>query len=191
MFIPALRSQLIYAHIDDLDRQASAISLPASASRQSRSGETAITDAGAGVHDNRLTYRFVRHYAEMVAVMFAGMFALMAPTGVLLSAVGTSWSRLSPAMNTLVMALTMTVPMIAWMRYRGHAWRPNIEMAASMLIPTFAVMGVLWAGIAQGGVMVPEHAAMLTCMLIAMLLRRGEYSCAAHRHGRTRPAIVA
>jgi hypothetical protein len=126
------------------------------------------------------TYRFLRHYAEMVAVMFAGMYALMPPTGAILGALGTSWSGLSPAMNTFVMALTMTVPMVAWMRYRGHAWRPNAEMAASMLIPTFAVMAVFWAGLANGGLMVPEHAGMLTCMLVAMLLRRDQYSCAAH-----------
>ena len=131
---------------------------------------------------HRSTYRFIRHYAEMVVVMFAGMFALMAPTGWLFSAFGTSWSRLSPAMNVFAMALTMTVPMVAWMRYRGHRWRPNLEMAASMLIPTFAVMGVLSAGVGtSGSLMVPEHAGMLACMLVAMLLRREEYSCATHR----------
>lgn len=147
--------------------------------------------AEARPNSYRSNYRFVRHYAEMVAVMFAGMFALMAPTGWLLGAFGTSWSRLSPAMYTFVMALTMAVPMVAWMRYRGHAWRPNIEMAASMLIPTFAVMGVQGTGLASGGLTVPEHAAMLTGMLIAMLLRRDEYSSAAHHHGHSRPAIAA
>lgn len=76
------------------------------------------------------------------------------------------------------MALTMTVPMTAWMRYRGHAWRANLEMAAAMLIPTFAVMSVFWAGIANGGLMIPEHAGMLA----AMLRRRDEYSCATHQH---------
>jgi CsoR family transcriptional regulator, copper-sensing transcriptional repressor len=36
-------------------------------------------------------------------------------------------------------------------------------MAASMLIPTFAAMGLLWAGVAtSGALMVPEHAAMLS-----------------------------
>jgi divalent metal cation (Fe/Co/Zn/Cd) transporter len=59
------------------------------------------------------------HYAETVFVMFAGMFVLMAPAGALLSAFGTSCSGLSPAMNVFAMALTMTVPMVAWMRYRG------------------------------------------------------------------------
>jgi hypothetical protein len=126
----------------------------------------------------------------MVVVMFAGMFVLMTPAGWLSSAFGTSWSRLSPAMHVFAMAVTMTVPMVAWMRYRGHAWRPNVEMAASMLIPTLVVMGVLWAGIAKSGLMVPEHAGMLACMLIAMLLRRDEYSCAKH-HGHAQPAIVA
>jgi hypothetical protein len=191
MFSPVLHSLLVKTHLDDLDREASTLSMRASARRQSRFAEDAISDESAAVHDNRSTYRFLRHYAEMVAVMFAGMFALMAPTGLVLSAFGTSWSGLSPAMNTFAMALTMTLPMVAWMRYRGHAWRPNVEMAASMLIPTFAVMGVLWTGIAKGGLTVPEHAGMLTCMLIAMLLRRGEYACAAHRRGHTRPAIAA
>jgi hypothetical protein len=43
-------------------------------------------------------------------------------------------------------------------------------------------MGVLWAGVAKSGLMVPEHVAMLACMLVAMLLRREEYSCASHAH---------
>jgi hypothetical protein len=130
---------------------------------------------------NHSTRRFMIHCVEMVAVMFLGMFVLMMPTGWLLSALGTSWSGLSPAMYEFAMVLTMAVPMVAWMRYRGHAWRPNAEMAASMLIPTFAVMALLSAGIGTSGALaVPEHAGMLACMLGAMLMRREEYSCAAH-----------
>jgi O-antigen ligase len=139
--------------------------------------------------DSHSTRRFVGHYVEMTLVMFLGMFVLMAPTGLVLGAIGTSWSRLSPAMNVFTMALTMTAPMIAWMRYRGHAWRANLEMAASMLIPTFVVMTLLWASVSTtGALMVPEHAAMLTCMLVAMLLRRNEYDCATHRS--VRPAMA-
>ena len=94
-------------------------------------------------------------------------------------------------LRVFAMALTMTVPMVAWMRYRGHSGRANIEMAASMLIPTFAVMVVLWAGAAKGTLMVPEHAGMLACMLVAMLLRRDEYSCATHHNRHPHPAVVA
>ena len=37
------------------------------------------------------------------------------------------------------MAATMTIPMVAWMRYRGHRWQPALEMAASMnLTPQLA-----------------------------------------------------
>ena len=41
----------------------------------------------------------------------------------------------------LGMATTMTVPMVGWMIYRGHGWRANAEMSASMFVPTFAVIG--------------------------------------------------
>jgi hypothetical protein len=190
MFTPALQSQLIQTRVDERNRDSSALSRRDSVRRDPRSGADRVIIESSS-NDHRSTYRFLRHYAEMVVVMFAGMFVLMAPAGVLLGAFGTSWSRLSPAMNVVAMALTMTVPMVAWMRYRGHAWRANIEMAASMLIPTFAVMGVLWSGIAKGGLTVPEHAGMLTCMLVAMLLRRDEYSCATHQHVHAHPAIAA
>jgi hypothetical protein len=189
MFSPSLHTLLTQTYVDDRNRDASRAR--SRAFRRARPGGDAIgIGSSASGRDRRSTYRFVRHYAEMVVVMFAGMFVLMAPAGILFSAFGTSWSALSPAMNTFAMALTMTIPMVAWMRYRGHARRANIEMAASMLIPTFAVMGVLWADAAESGsVMVPEHAGMLACMLVAMLLRRDEYS-SPHVHGHA-PAVAA
>jgi hypothetical protein len=175
----------------DIDNQERAIGVCAAALGQP-GGHDAASDHRPTSRGGRSTYRFLRHYAETVAVMFAGMFVLYAPTGVLLGALGTSWTRLSPAMNVFTMALTMTVPMVAWMCYRGHAWRPNIEMAASMLLPTVVVMGMPAAGVGtSASLMVPEHAGMLACMLVAMLLRRDEYSCAAHHAGHPHAAIAA
>lgn len=137
------------------------------------------------------TRRFFRHYAEMVAVMFLGMFALSMPADWLFGALGASTSSQHPVMMLLSMGITMTVPMVAWMRYRGHAWRPTNEMAASMLIPTVAAMALVGAGVLTGGsAMVIEHPVMLAGMLIAMLLRRDEYS-GAHVHGAARHAIAA
>ena len=121
---------------------------------------------------------FARHYVEMVVVMVGGMVVLGAPAGWLMGAFGTSWSQLSPAMMVLVMAVTMTAPMVAWMRFRGHAWRPTAEMAASMVLPAFAAMALAWTVVtAVGTLMVVEHAAML----VAMLVRRDEYMGAHHR----------
>jgi hypothetical protein len=133
---------------------------------------------------NRLnsSSHFVRHYLEMVASMFLGMIVLMPPTGALLGLAGTSWNDLSPAMNSFVMAITMAVPMAVWMRYRGHAWKPTYEMVAAMFVPTVAVMALLGThAVHDGGSLgVFEHAGMLAAMLMAMLLRRADYSGAAH-----------
>jgi hypothetical protein len=141
------------------------------------------------------TRQFVRHYVEMVIAMFLGMAILGLPAGWALSAMGSSWSALNddaPALMLLGMAATMTVPMVAWMRYRGHGWRANTEMSASMILPTFAVIAMLGAGVVtdMGILMVVEHVAMLLAMLAAMLLRPAEYTCGAHAHAQARDEIA-
>ena len=133
-----------------------------------------------------LNRHFARHYAEMVAVMFLGMLALGAPAGPALAAVGSGWSQLNddaPGLMLALMAFTMTAPMVGWMRYRGHTWRPCAEMSASMFVPTFAVIALLAAGVGDfHSLMMWEHAAMLPAMLVAMLLRPDEYT-GHHAHG--------
>jgi hypothetical protein len=133
------------------------------------------------------TRHFVRHYVEMVAAMFLGMVVLGVPAGWALGAVGSSWSELNtdaPALMLLAMAVTMTVPMVGWMRYRGHGWRANSEMSASMLVPTFAAIALLQASVVDdiGLLLMVEHVAMLLGMLGAMLLRPAEYT---HHHAET------
>ena len=129
------------------------------------------------------TRHFIRHYVEMVVAMFLGMAVLGLPAGWALGAVGSSWSELNtdaPALMLLGMAITMTVPMVAWMRYRGHGWRANTELAASMVLPTFAAIGVLATGAMDiDALLIVEHVAMLFGMLAAMLLRLDEYT---HHH---------
>jgi hypothetical protein len=130
------------------------------------------------------TATFIRHYVEMVVVMFAGMLVLGLPGEGALHAIGSSTSELretAPATVFLGMAFTMTVPMVAWMRYRGHRWQPTLEMAASMIIPTLAAIALLGAGAATFGTLMRlEHVAMLLGMLVAMLLRVDEYAGHAH-----------
>jgi len=133
------------------------------------------------------TRRFARHYVEMVIAMFLGMAVLGVPAGWALNAMGTSWSAVnddSPALMLLGMAVTMTVPMVGWMAYRGHGWRANAEMSASMFLPTFGVIALLGAELVTdiGALLVIEHVAMLASMLGAMLVRREEYSGHAHGH---------
>jgi hypothetical protein len=139
---------------------------------------------------NSSTGHFVRHYVEMVIAMFLGMLLLSLPAEGALLAFGSSTSQLerdAPALMLLGMAFVMTVPMVAWMRYRGHGWRPNVEMAASMFLPTFAVIVLMAVGVMDfWRAMGIEHAAMLPSMLVAMLLRRAEYSGHTHHALRER-----
>jgi hypothetical protein len=132
--------------------------------------------------------RFALHYAEMVAVMLAGMALLWVPTGLVLDAAGSGWSEVAddaPALYLLLMCATMTVPMVAWMRLRGHAWRPSLEMAGAMVAPTLLAIALVAAGTVASvhDVMVAEHVAMLVAMLAVMLARPDEYAH-GHRHHR-------
>ncbi len=135
---------------------------------------------------DRSARRFARHYLEMVIAMFAGMIILGLPLEAALRAVGSSSADIqdaAPAVALLGMATIMTIPMVAWMRHHGHAWRPCHEMAASMYLPTFAAIILLWSGaIGFMTAMGLEHLIMLPAMLVAMLLRIDEYACDHSHH---------
>jgi hypothetical protein len=142
------------------------------------------------------TRHFIRHYIEMLVAMFLGMAVLGTPMFLALGAAGVSSAELqsdAPALMLLAMGITMTVPMVAWMRYRGHGWQASNEMAASMLIPTAGVIALLGAGLVDdvGTLLAIEHVVMLPSMLVAMLLRREEYSHGAHGNRHAEQAIAA
>ena len=67
---------------------------------------------------------FWRHFWEMLVVMAAGMFVTGA---IFVSVVGPkTWSEITfvyPTQALVAMAVGMTVPMVAWMLYRGMGWR--------------------------------------------------------------------
>ena len=135
------------------------------------------------------TRHFVRHYVEMVVAMFLGMGVLLPPLGAALRTAGTSLHG-SDVLMISAMALTMTVPMVGWMRFRGHAWPLCADMTAAMVLPTLSVLALLWSGLVGdlGTLLLIEHVAMLPSMLVAMLLRRDEYTGAVHRHARQQVA---
>src|SRR5690349_14728882 len=103
----------------------------------------------------RSTLHFTRHYVEMVVVMLVGMAVLWVPLSAAIE-------MDAPALKLLGMGLTMTVPMVAWMRFRGHGWAPTNEMAAAMLIPTAGVIALLGASLVEdlGALMAIEHTVM-------------------------------
>ena len=123
---------------------------------------------------------FTRHYVEMVVAMVLGMVVLGTALAAPLELAGvevSSWDRDAPALLLLGMAFVMTVPMVAWMRHRGHGWAPAADMTAAMFLPSFAAVGLLWAGLETDthALLMIQHVAMGPAMLVAMLLRRHEY----------------
>ena len=122
------------------------------------------------------TLRFARHYGEMVLVMLVGMLVF----GMLERPFFSFGDLLAdaPAAGLAVMSVNMTVPMVAWMRWRGHGWAPTAEMAGSMIVPTLVVLVPLAAGVLTDGhaLMGIQHALMFPAMLGVMLMRRREYS---------------
>jgi len=131
-----------------------------------------------------MTRTFLRHYAEMLIAMFLGMFVLGGALAALLSPFGvdvSSWRTEAIELLLLGMAFVMTVPMVAWMRYRGHGWAPAWEMTAAMFVPSIAAIALLWVSLVgdSGTLLAIQHIAMFPAMLGVMLLRRHEYSAHA------------
>ena len=74
------------------------------------------------------------HFVEMWIAMLVGMAVFMAIPGVM------SWPAVAHQSG---MALAMTLPMVGWMRIRGHAWRHAIEMSAGMLGAWVVALGIV------------------------------------------------
>lgn len=124
-------------------------------------------------------WHFTRHLLEMLVAMFVGM-------GVLYGAIvmlGEPPGYANPLVEYGLMGVSMTVPMVAWMRYRGHAWSDGLEMSAAMLVPMFALVLPVALGVAGSMgemLMMLSHVAMIGGMVVLMLYRRDRY---AHRTG--------
>jgi hypothetical protein len=124
--------------------------------------------------------RFVLHYLKMcmaccvggvtLGFAFFGEAALLGYPDLILN---------TPFFSTLVLAIILTVPMVAWMRFCHHGWRPSLEMGT-------ATMGLGIVVIALGALgIVPvsgkfEWVASPACpvMLVPMLLRLNLYTVA-------------
>jgi hypothetical protein len=120
---------------------------------------------------------FVRHYGEMVLAMFLGMIVLGGLTELAFAVSGGSLSDQSGGVRVMLMGFNMTVPMVFWMSYRGHAAARNVEMAMSMIVPTVAAAALAWAGALESGAALGiQHVVMMPAMLGVMLWRYLEYS---------------
>lgn len=132
------------------------------------------------------TWNFVQHLLEMTIAMFAGMFVLGMAAQALFDWLGWTAMNEKTIPSTLVMATTMSIGMAAWMRFRGCRWRAIAEMSLAMYVPFLVMYPFYLTGTAgPTAVMMVGHVLMIPAMVVAMLLRKDEYT-RAHHHSRTR-----
>jgi hypothetical protein len=130
-------------------------------------------------------FYFAKHFAVMVALMYAGMFVLdpVYDFGAALAGADDPWGRL-PVLSNIVMALNMSVPMVLYMRHQRHSWRSIREMSAVMLLPAALTMGPYLVGTMTAGTMMSlSHATMIPLMAVAMTFRFREYAQHKRGHG--------
>ena len=126
---------------------------------------------------------FARHFAEMLIAMFLGMGVLGGLAALGFAALGGGSSDLPGGARVMLMGIYMTLPMVFWMRHRGHAAARNAEMAISMMVPTVAAAALAFAGaLGTGAALAVQHVVMVPAMLGVMLWRYDEYA-RPHAHG--------
>jgi hypothetical protein len=139
--------------------------------------QTATLTLGSQVTTRGSKRAFARHFGEMVLAMLLGMGVLGGLAELAFALSGSSLSDQPGGLQIMLMGFNMTLPMVIWMSYRGHAHAQNTEMAASMIVPSLVAAVLVWAdalGTAAGlGV---QHAVMIPAMLGVMLWRYEHYS---------------
>jgi hypothetical protein len=126
-------------------------------------------------------WHFTRHLGEMVIAMFAGMGLL----GLAIGALGEPPGYANSLVKYGLMGAAMALPMVGWMRFRGHRWGDGLEMTAAMVLPMLAValpsaLGL--AGPTGHSLMMLAHVAMFAGMVILMLFRWDRYAHGAGHH---------
>jgi hypothetical protein len=122
---------------------------------------------------------FWRHFLEMLAAMAVGMIATGA---IFVSVTGPkTWDEVTvqyPTQVLLAMAAGMSVPMVAWMLYRGMGRRNAYEMAAAMVLPVLPFLCLVWFDVTKSAQCGGYCATTIVAMLVLMRYRRSTYSMA-------------
>ena len=140
----------------------------------------ALSGASSGQFPVAGKLHFARHLGEMIVAMYVGMAVLGGLWGLGLAAVGTSSKELLdsvPALVALGLMFDMTVPMVLWMRHRGHSRAEIAEMAGAMGGVAVVALVLLWTSaieaIAICGI---ECGLMVPAMVVVMLRHRRAYA---------------
>lgn len=125
--------------------------------------------------------RFLLHFVEMCMVMCV--------SGIVLSvlffqgAVALGYRNLpetAPALSVLVIALNLSVPMAAWMRYRGMEWRPTLEMTIPTMATGLLLIGGYLLDIIAASSLIQIQTSLACPVMLAVMLLRFQLYAASH-----------
>ena len=142
-----------------------------------------------GLRTSRWT--FARHFLEMCLAMCIGgaaLYVLAFVAGPAILGYADPRSRF-PEASVAVVATLLTAPMALWMRARGMAWRPILEMSAASIAVAVGVIMMAWSGVLSRAAVV-ELAGPALCgpiclaMLVPMFARVDLYTGRVGHHGR-------
>jgi hypothetical protein len=139
------------------------------------------SSAGALLEHTKTVGRFAWHALEMCVAMCVGGGLLSVTFFASAAALGYPrlWER-EPAASTLVVAVSLAIAMVVWMRFRRMAWRPTLEMAASSVLTGVAVVAAYAVNIVDDSVLVAGVCGPACLVMVLVMLPR--YQLYA-RHG--------
>src|ERR1700693_3955491 len=124
------------------------------------------------------TGRFALHLLEMCMAMCVGAVALSLIFFEGANLIGyPNLPNTHPLVSTFVLAINLSVPMVAWMRFRGMDWRSTLEMSGATMAVGILFIAAAWLGIISKASPF-EWLRALACpiMLAVMLFRFNLYS---------------
>lgn len=136
--------------------------------------------------------RFILHYIQMCLVMCIGAVILNLLFFGAAAFLGyTSLDQRAPELTVLVIAISLSLPMLLWMRYMGMDWQPTLEMSGATMAAGLLLIGAYALGLIARSDLIPLQTGLLACplMLVVMLFRFQLYSHAHHHrhHGHITP----
>jgi len=109
--------------------------------------------------------------AAALSLLFFGAASLLGYTDLL---------RTAPELVVLVIALNLSVPMLAWMRYRGMAWQPTLEMAGSSMVVGLALIAAYWMDLIARTSLVEVQTSLACPVMLAVMLARFRLYSGSH-----------
>jgi hypothetical protein len=125
--------------------------------------------------------RFALHLLEMCMVMCAGaavLSVLFFGSAALLGY--TDLLETAPELSVFVIALNLSVPMLAWMRYRGMAWQPTLEMAGSTMVMGLALIVAYWMDLVARTSLIEIQTSLACPLMLAVMLARFRLYSGSH-----------